>query len=138
MKHDDLEPMNDELAALLRRGAPKLDASSDARARVFERVSAAIATTTPLNGDATAVKPVVATSAAKIVVPIVAFLLGGGAGALVRPVPKPEVKIVYVERSSPAPTAPASAIATAMATATPAAASASAPARTPPSTSSLH
>jgi len=97
MRNDDLEPMDDELVALLRRGAPTLDASSDARARVFERVAASVGTTLPI-ASASATKPALAT---KLVIPIAAFLVGGVAGALLRPRPAPEVRVVYVERSAP-------------------------------------
>jgi hypothetical protein len=114
MHHDDIEPMDEDLAALLRAGAPPITPVPDPRARVLARVTASVAAAAAIGGAAakattssvgtattSSVGTATTSSVAKLLVPLATFLLGGLGGVLVarRPAAPPEPRIVYVERS---------------------------------------
>lgn len=114
MSEDELPPMDGELRALLRRGAPSLECPPDVEARLVARVTASVASAGGSGGgEGTSGEPRAeaatslgsatgATSAltTKLLGPVVASLLVGGAvgGALMHAVDSASVRVVYVDR----------------------------------------
>lgn len=119
MSEDEMPPMDGDLRALLRRGAPPLECPADVEARLLARVTASVAGPGARggggDGDGGAAQappptsPIAAASTTgtaalttKLVGPVVASLLVGGVvgGAIVHTVDSASVRVVYVDRPS--------------------------------------
>lgn len=105
MKDDDLEPMDDALAALLRRGSPRVEAPPDVTARAHDRLMGALAAPARAPAPPAPAPPSIPGPLARgMLTPLlVGFALGGGAGVAVTRAltPPPQDRIVYVDRVVP-------------------------------------